>query len=190
MTDHALFQAARTLVSGGWDDQQTALVILGQRQRIYCLEQNSCRGSWPVSTALNGFGCRENSGCTPVGLHRISDKIGDGQPLHRRFISRQPTHEIIPENTTQTGDFITSRILRLSGIEPALNQGSGVDSFDRYIYIHGTPHVKQLGQPVSAGCIRMRDAHIINLFHRVGIDTMVLIMATDNTTQNTESNRS
>ena len=63
-----------------------------------------------------------------------------------------------------TDDVVQSRIIWLSGMEEGINQGPGVDSFDRYIYIHGTPEEWLLGQKASKGCIRMANSDVIELF--------------------------
>ena len=49
------------------------------------------------------------------------------------------------------------------------------DTFARYIYIHGTPDSKPVGEPHSHGCIRMRNADVIALFDRVDTGTLVRI---------------
>jgi lipoprotein-anchoring transpeptidase ErfK/SrfK len=73
-------------------------------------------------------------------------------------------------------DLITSRILRLQGEEPGLNQGAGIDSYERYIYLHGTDEENRLGTPASHGCIRMRNADIIELYPHIAPGTPVLIL--------------
>ncbi|MBK8801208.1 MAG: L,D-transpeptidase [Fibrobacteres bacterium] len=115
-----------------------------------------------VSTGKNGMGCVDGSGCTPVGWHRISEVIGHGQPLGARFSSREPTGEVWTSGPVE-GDWITTRILWLDGLEAGLNKGPGVDSHERYIYIHGTAREDELGHPGSHGCVRTSnlDARIL-----------------------------
>jgi lipoprotein-anchoring transpeptidase ErfK/SrfK len=72
-------------------------------------------------------------------------------------------------------DEITSRILWLDGLEEGINHGGVYDTFDRFIYIHGTSDEKRIGEPVSAGCIRMKNKDIIELFNEVLVDDLVLI---------------
>jgi lipoprotein-anchoring transpeptidase ErfK/SrfK len=72
-------------------------------------------------------------------------------------------------------DYITSRIIRLSGLEDNINKGGNVDTYNRYIYIHGTPHIDKLGKPGSHGCIRMSDNNVITLFNSIKYKTLVLI---------------
>lgn len=170
-----------------------ALVVRGAEQRLYLLggrctldgvqstwpDGSFCGDqtqSWPVSTAAAGFGNRQNSGQTPVGLHRIADCIGAGEPCGMVFKGRVATGEVVMEAAQPMGDFITTRILWLEGLEEGVNRGEGCDSHARYIYIHGTPYVSQLGRPGSAGCIRMDNHHILELFERVIPGTLVLII--------------
>ncbi|MBF0162831.1 MAG: L,D-transpeptidase, partial [Magnetococcales bacterium] len=132
--------------------------------------------SWPVSTGVAGFGNRQDSGQTPTGLHRIAACIGAEEPCGMVFKSRQPTGTLMLACTEPAGDFITSRILWLEGLEEGVNRGEGCDSRARYIYIHGTPYAHLLGQPASAGCIRMDNRHILELFPLVRTGTLVLIV--------------
>ncbi|MBN2318138.1 MAG: L,D-transpeptidase [Acidobacteria bacterium] len=50
-----------------------------------------------------------------------------------------------------------------------------VDTHDRYIYIHGTNEEGRIGRAVSHGCIRMKNADIVDLFDRVDVNTPVII---------------
>ena len=118
----------------------------------------------------------ENSFKTPSGLHRIASKIGKGLPLGTLFRHRKPTSRIVAYKDHDDNDYITTRIMRLSGLEDGHNKGEGVDSFNRYIYIHGTPYIDQLGSPHSKGCIRMSNHDVIKLFDLVEERTLVLIV--------------
>ncbi len=134
---------------------------------------------YAVSTARNGPGERINSECTPRGRHYIGAKIGAGMPANTVFTARKPTGEVhSPEYaaTQPSGrDWILTRILWLAGAEPGFNQGGECDTWARYIYLHGTPDDVVLGSPGSRGCVRMRNADIIELFTRVEVGTPVLI---------------
>ncbi len=133
---------------------------------------------YPVSTALNGAGEEENSGCTPRGWHRVRVAIGAGLPLNTVFVGRRPTGEIYsPELALQQPqrDWILTRILWLQGLEVGVNRMGNVDSMRRYIYIHGTPDSEPMGQPLSHGCIRMRNSDITELFELVSAGTPVWI---------------
>jgi len=132
-----------------------------------------------ISSATNGTGNSQDSGKTPLGSHFIREKIGDGAPFGGQFKGRQLTG-YIPKILTSSEarsntDNITSRILWLSGLESGYNQGDGTDSFNRYIYIHGTDEEGRLGTPASHGCIRMANQDIIDLYSEVGISTLVYI---------------
>ncbi|WP_217474578.1 L,D-transpeptidase [Stutzerimonas stutzeri] len=124
----------------------------------------------PVSTARNGVGERNGSGCTPRGRHQVRARIGDGLPLGavlrgRRWtgeVWNQALHEQFPGR-----DWILTRILWLSGCEPGFNRLGPVDTFRRYIYLHGTPDSEPMGVPLSHGCIRLRNVDLLDLFPRV-----------------------
>lgn len=141
-------------------------------------EGGACLRTWSVSTAANGAGEQEGSNCTPRGRHVIRARIGAGAPAGAVFRGRRPTGEVwSPELAEQhpERDWILSRILWLSGCEPGFNRLGSVDSMRRYIYIHGTPADQPMGVPLSHGCVRMRNADIIELFERVPVGTEVLI---------------
>ena len=148
------------------------------RQTLYVCEAGEIIDNFPVSTALRGTGCEQDSYQTPVGLHQVSDKIGEGEPLGMLFKGREAQGLLVNIEATaiDTGDDqITSRILWLSGMEPGINQGEGVDTHDRYIYIHGTNEEGRIGKSVSHGCVRMKNADVIELFAQVEKGTVVII---------------
>ena len=131
-----------------------------------------------VSTALNGVGEQKDSGCTPRGLHQIRACIGAGQAVNTVFVGRRPTGEIYTDELGQQfpeRDWILTRILWLSGLEPGRNRLANVDTMQRYIYIHGCPDSLPMGKPLSHGCIRMRNTDLLALFERVKPGTQVLI---------------
>jgi L,D-transpeptidase YbiS len=133
---------------------------------------------YPVSTAANGPGCELGSFCTPLGLHRIRLKLGGDCPAGSVFAARRPTGEIFSEALRRTHpgrDWILSRLLWLEGLEPGRNRGGRVDSLRRFIYIHGTSDEDRIGTPASHGCIRMKNADVIDLFERVERGTRVEI---------------
>lgn len=135
-----------------------------------------------VSTAANGVGCVKNSGCTPLGTHIIRAKIGGGAVANTVFVGRRATGEIFtPDLKLQfpDRDWILTRILWLSGTEPGKNRLGNVDTMQRYIYIHGTPDATELGVPGSHGCVRMRNADLVELFDQVPVGTTVNICAAD-----------
>ena len=133
--------------------------IAAQELRVWT--EGTLRGSFVVSTAVNGAGCREGSGCTPVGWHRVASIHGRGEPACPRFVSREPVG--IWQGESGQDDLILTRIFRLEGIEEGLNKGPGIDSFDRYIYLHGTNREDLLGQPASHGCVRVSNRACLRL---------------------------
>ena len=133
---------------------------------------------YSVSCATNGAGSQNGSYCTPLGRHRIAEKIGAGVPLYSAFKARELTGEIwTPElDAANPGrDWILSRILWLEGLEPGKNQGGTVDTHNRYIYIHGTHEEHKIGTPASHGCIRMKNEEVDELFNLVEVGTEVRI---------------
>lgn len=151
------------------------------RQALFLRDSSgSCICRYVVSTAANGAGEANGSGCTPRGRHVIRAKIGGEQPLGAVFVGRRPTGEVWSPDLQQDfpeRDWILTRILWLSGTEPGFNRLGPVDSMRRYIYIHGTPDRDHLGQPVSHGCIRMADDDVADLFSRVSVGIPVVIDA-------------
>jgi len=166
------------MMAQGIDPDSRLLWVDVASQVLFICEAGKVVGHYPVSTALRGIGCDEDSFQTPVGLHRISEKIGDGVQSCMIFKGRQATGELAevePADNDTGHDLITSRILWLSGMQPGINQGQGVDSHERYIYIHGSNEEGRIGQAVSHGCIRLKNADVIALFQQVEEGTAVTI---------------
>lgn len=111
--------------------------VVISKQRLLLKDKCRVLSSYSISTSKYGAGNRSGSNKTPLGLHQIVSKIGRNAPLHAIFKCRRNTGKI--GKIRDRGDFITTRILRLSGLEKGINKGRGIDSFRRYIYIHGTP---------------------------------------------------
>ena len=133
---------------------------------------------YPVSTAKKGPGELMGSECTPTGWHRIRAKIGAGQPLNAVFIGRRPTCEVYSADLGRQAprrDWILTRILWLGGLEPGKNRYGKVDTTWRYIYIHGCPDELMTGKPDSHGCIRMKNADMLDLFNRVDAGLKVFV---------------
>jgi hypothetical protein len=131
-----------------------------------------------VSTALNGAGEQSGSNCTPRGRHQVRAKIGDGLPEGAVLRGRRWTGEVWSqalEAQFPGRDWILTRILWLSGCEPGRNRLGQVDTFRRYIYLHGTPDNQPMGVPLSHGCVRLRNADLLNLFPRVPSHCAVMI---------------
>ncbi len=159
---------------------EQGLVVDVRSQWLYLFESGELVGHFPVSTAERGVGNREGSLQTPLGLHRVDEKIGAEAPRGMIFRGRQPTGELAeilegPDERAARDD-VTTRILWLQGLEPGVNQGGDVDSKQRYIYIHGTPEEGRIGRPASHGCVRMTNADVITLFDRVQEGALVDII--------------
>lgn len=147
-------------------------------QQLYGFSAGQLLIRLPVSTALNGPGELNGSGCTPRGLHQIRAKIGTGLPLAAVLRGRRWTGEVWSaelHGQFPGRDWILTRILWLSGCEPGLNRLGNVDSFRRYIYLHGTPDSEPMGVPRSHGCIRLRNADMLELFDLVPVHCAVRI---------------
>jgi hypothetical protein len=127
-----------------------------------------------ASTSRFGIGQVKDSNCTPLGLHRVARKVGQGWPVGTAFRSRQVvgfTWNGLPQAT------IAHRILWLEGLEPGLNRGGSVDTLERYIYIHGLADEPSLGRPASHGCVHLAAADLLPLFDAVSEGTLVWITA-------------
>ncbi|MCB1852119.1 MAG: L,D-transpeptidase [Gammaproteobacteria bacterium] len=149
-----------------------------KQQQLTLLNDHETLRRYAVSTALNGAGEESGSGCTPRGAHRIRIRIGAGLPLNSVLIGRRPTGEIYSAALSlryPERDWILTRILWLTGMEPGRNRGGSRDTLRRYIYIHGCPDTEPMGEPHSHGCIRMRNSDIVELFNLVEAGTEVTI---------------
>ena len=166
------------------ESSNVQLVINIAQQTLTLYQHNKEVTQYTVSTAKNGIGSQQDSGCTPLGKHFIAEKIGANEPMNSVFVGRVPTGEIYSAELGKQHperDWILSRILWLSGLEEGCNKGSnsqgGCDTYQRYIYIHGTPDTEPMGVPLSHGCIRMRNEDILELFEHVQEGTSVMIIA-------------
>jgi len=158
------------------DPVPAELVISLTRQTLQVLRAGRVEREFLVSTSRHGPGERSGSLCTPRGRHVIRAKIGQGLPAGAVLRGRRPTGEVFSPALDQAEpgrDWILSRILWLSGLEPARNRRGDVDTMRRYIYIHGTPDREPMGVPFSHGCIRMRNADVCWLFDAVTPGTRV-----------------
>lgn len=159
------------------DSDAWLLIDIGS-QRLTLFRGDRAIRAWSVSTALNGPGERMDSGCTPRGEHRVRIKIGEGCRVNTVFIGRRPTGEIYGETLAAQQprrDWILTRIIWLTGAESGRNRGRDCDTLRRYIYIHGCPDSAPMGVPLSHGCVRMRNADVIELFGLVEAGMRVLI---------------
>ncbi|WP_022948645.1 L,D-transpeptidase [Methylohalobius crimeensis] len=156
----------------------TYLWISLPAQRLYQIDNGIIIREYPISTARNGPGELEGSGCTPRGWHAIRAKVGARLPPRAVLVGRRPSGEIYDAELARQHpkrDWILSRILWLSGLEIGFNRLGKQDTFRRYIYLHGSPDHLIDGKPGSCGCIRMRNADVIELFERIAVGTRVYI---------------
>lgn len=147
-------------------------------QQLQILQHDQVITHYSVSTAKNGVGEQRGSGCTPRGWHVIRAKIGAGLPLQAVLVGRRFTGEIYSPalaSAQPERDWILTRILWLGGLEPGKNRYGDVDTAWRYIYIHGCPDELMTGVPASHGCIRMKNADVLDLFARVRVGIKVFI---------------
>tara|TARA_B110000037_G_C17073190_1_gene486725 strand:- start:631 stop:1164 length:534 start_codon:yes stop_codon:yes gene_type:complete len=155
----------------------TQYVLVSITEQRLFLIKNQETSYYDISTSHNPPSCQQDSGGTPNGLHRIAAKIGENTPIDTVFkgrVSLEKTYHKL-DQTEQAKNLITSRILWLEGLEPGLNQGEGCDSYQRYIYIHGTNHEDKIGTPASGGCVQLRNREMIELYDILQTDDHVLI---------------
>jgi UDP-N-acetylmuramate--alanine ligase len=156
------------------EPEELYLVVSIEEQTLFVCTNGIILERYDASTSRFGNGNRENSLKTPLGIHRIKEKYGAGAPAGRVFQDREDKG--IDWDHSQTGDnLILTRILRLEGLEEGINKGPGVDSYERYIYIHGTGREDLIGTPLSHGCVCLRNHDIIRLFETVREGTLVYI---------------
>jgi lipoprotein-anchoring transpeptidase ErfK/SrfK len=157
----------------------TEIIVRLAEQRLELFKEGRLAASFSISSAANGAGEEQGSGCTPRGRHRIRIKIGAGEPENAVFVGRRPTGEVYsPELATEypQRDWVLTRILWLTGLEPGRNRGGPRDTLRRFIYIHGCPDSEPMGEPRSHGCIRMRNRDLVELFEQVEVGTTVQIV--------------
>jgi hypothetical protein len=169
------------------------ILVIPSKQILFLISKGAAIFSYPVSTSKFGLGNENDSFKTPPGLHYIADKIGEDMPKMTIFKGRRTLENNLtladldlPENTDMYDkhfathdDVITSRILWLKGHEDGVNKGDNIDSYSRYIYIHGTAHEDKIGTPDSHGCVRMNNNDVIELFDNTFVSMPVLIANED-----------
>jgi UDP-N-acetylmuramate--alanine ligase len=156
------------------DPGELFLVQSIETQTLLVCEKGAVIERYGASTSRFGNGGRENSFKTPLGVHRIKEKIGSGAPLGSIFKAREDTGITWDQGYT-ADNLILTRILRLEGLEEGINKGAGVDSYERCIYIHGTNREDLVGTPLSHGCLALRNPDILRLFEIVREGTLVYI---------------
>ena len=171
-----IIQKANNYIS---TDYSELLFVSIKTQKIYHIQNDSIVKEYVISSSAYGIGSKAGSNKTPIGLHRIAGKFGSKNPINGRMTGRVFYGDIATIYTDETKsktDDVTSRIFWLEGMEKGKNKGKGIDSFNRYIYIHGTSEEGRLGKPASHGCIRMKNKEVIDLYKLIEVGTLVLIL--------------
>lgn len=150
------------------------IVVDTARQRLMVVSKGKAVQEFPVSTSRFGIGNEDGSFKTPPGVHRVRGKIGAGAPAGRIFRDRIDTGEDWPIGKPGE-NLILTRILRLEGLQQGINKGNGIDSYERYIYIHGTNNEDRIGLPISQGCVCMKNDDVIRLFDSIEEGAIVFI---------------
>ena len=161
------------------EDFKELIFISIKEQKLYYIKNDKMINSFIISSSKYGTGNKEGSNKTPIGLHKIKEKHGENVPTNGKMIGRifyGKLATIYNDMTISQEDDITSRILWLEGLEEGKNKGVGIDSYKRYIYIHGTSEEGRLGIPASNGCIRMKNKDVIDLYKMAEVGTLVLIL--------------
>ena len=155
------------------------LFVSIKEQKLYHVKDDKIIKEYVISSSAYGTGNEAGSNKTPLGLHKVNQKYGDKTPINGRMVGRVFYEEIATiykDSTKSKTDDITSRIFWLEGLEKGKNKGKGIDSYKRYIYIHGTSEEGYLGNPASHGCIRMKNKEVIDLYNLIEVGTLVLIL--------------
>ena len=172
-----LESATKTCTRLGIKPADRCLVVSIEHQTMQFFRKGELVRSYVISTSKRPPSNVKDSLGTPRGLHAIAEKLGADQPRGMVFKARVPTgrhFNELPDADTHP-NLITSRILWLRGLEPGVNQGGNVDTYERYVYIHGTNHGDRIGEPLSAGCVLLRDVEMIELFEEVRTGDLVWI---------------
>ena len=172
-------EAREVLATPGMTTPSNLHILVSiSKQRLYLFQAGVLVREYVISTSKKGPGEEHGSGCTPRGMHTICEKIGAGEPIGTVFVGRKPTGRVLSESEMLKcpgGDWITTRILWLDGLEQGVNRGANVDSRKRFIYIHGCADELGLGTPLSLGCIRMKNTEILELFEKVSVGIQIEI---------------
>ena len=165
-------------IDPSYKKSDTLLYVDIDKQSMIHLNKGKIQNVYPISSSSYGTGSEENSFKTPLGKHEIYKKIGYNLPENAILKGRVwngAIANIIKEPIDTEFDHVTSRILWLDGLEIGKNKGKGIDSRNRFIYIHGTAEEGLIGKPASDGCIRMYNSDVIKLFDLVDEKAQVWI---------------
>jgi len=171
-----IIQKANNYISS---DYSKLLFISIENQKMYHIKEGEIVKQYTISSSEYGTGSEAGSNKTPLGLHKVKAKYGTETPTNGRMIGRVfygQIATIYKDKQKSKTDDVTSRIFWLEGLEKGKNKGEGIDSYKRYIYIHGTSEEGRLGTPASHGCIRMKNKEVIDLYKLIEVGTLVLIL--------------
>lgn len=155
------------------------LLVSIEKQSLFLLEDFKVKKEYSISSSKYGLGAKSGSYKTPIGLFDIPSMHGDDEPVGRVFINAEPTDGIAAiyvDSTDVDEDKILTRVIKLKGLEYGINTGPGKNTFNRKIYIHGTPEEGLIGTPASHGCIRMLNHDVVDLYDRINPNFKVLIV--------------
>ncbi len=160
---------------------ERVLFVCIQTQTLQFFRNGGLARSYTISTSKRPPSNIKDSLGTPRGLHEIAERIGAGEPPGMVFKSRRPTglhftDPVMRDYDAGSTALVTTRILWLRGLELGVNLGGNVDTYERYVYIHGTNREDLIGTPQSSGCVVMRNREIIELYDEVREGDMVLIV--------------
>ena len=177
-TQENIIKTTKDYIENNYNEQVHELLFVNvAKQKMYHIKNQDIIKIYIVSTSAYGIGNEAGSNKTPQGLHKVKQKYGNNTPINGRMIVFYGEIATIYSDTTKSKtDDITSRIMWLEGLEDGINKGEGIDSYERYIYIHGTSEEGRLGNSTSHGCIRMKNKDVIELYEKIRIGTLVLIL--------------
>tara|TARA_B110000014_G_C19997882_1_gene517071 strand:- start:357 stop:947 length:591 start_codon:yes stop_codon:yes gene_type:complete len=176
LAQNNIIETARSYII---EDFKELVFVSIKEQKLYHIKNEKIINTFIISSSKYGTGNMEGSNKTPLGLHKIREKHGEKTPINGKMLGRKFYGKIAKIHTDKSRsktDDVTTRIFWLEGLEKGKNKGEGIDSYKRYIYIHGTSEEGRIGSPASHGCIRMKNKDIINLYKRVEVGTLVLIL--------------
>lgn len=156
--------------------QKFCIFVKISEQKLYFFADQKLVKIFDVSTSRAPASCIENSEGTPLGLHKIAEKIGDGEAADTVFKARKPAGRLADQSPEDKAkNLIMCRILRLRGLEEGRNSGGNVDSYARYVYMHGTNQEDKIGTPNSHGCILVKSADLLWLFENTPEGSLVFV---------------
>ena len=156
---------------------EKVILISIKDQKLILIQDNCKIAEYSISTSKFGIGNKAGSNMTPLGYHVVKEKVGDHVTKNSIFKAGKFSKEIAEINGKKAydEDLITTRIIILEGMEKGINKGGKIDSYERGIWIHGTPAESNIGTPASHGCIRMKNDDIILLYNSIEIGTPINI---------------